>query len=218
MESSVSVTDQITVAIITGDHAFDVPGFHSVFRNMLEVDSYIQHQDNFTADVGKMVDHYDVLVFYNMPRNIPSKGSKKKAILEALGRAGQGIVLLHHSLLAFPEWPLWNELVGIQDRSFGYHHGQDIQVEIEVFDHPITKGLKAWNMIDETYSMNSPGADSKALLSVNHPKSMKTIGWVRKFRESRVFCYQSGHDNLAYADSAFRMMILRGIQWCAGKI
>ena len=218
MTSSLPETDQITAAVITGDHAFDVPGFHAVFREMSEVDSYVQHQDNFAADVGRVRDRYDVLVFYNMPRETPADGSRAKAVLEALGETGQGIFLLHHAILAYREWPFWNELVGIQDRSFGYDHSQEIRVEVQVPDHPITQGLEAWDMVDETYSMDGPDADSDELLVVDHPKSMKTIGWARRFRESRVYCFQSGHDNLTYVDPNFRAVILRGIQWCAGRI
>jgi len=43
--------------------------------------------------------------------------------LEHLGQTAQGIVVLHHALLAYPQWPLWRSIAGIEGRSFG--HGAD---------------------------------------------------------------------------------------------
>ena len=216
MSTISSKTDNISVAVITGGHAFDVPGFHAIFRDMPQVDSYIQYEENWAADVGQVRDAYDVLLFYNMPRGEPE--AKIRTVLEGLGENGQGIVLLHHAILAYGQWPFWSDLVGISDRSFGYDHEQELSVEIADSAHPITKDLKPWQMVDETYSMASAGQESHLLLTTEHPNSMHVLGWTRQFKNSRVFCYQSGHDNLTYVNPSFRKTILRGIQWCAGRI
>ena len=208
--------DSIKVAVITGGHFFDVPGFHAVFRDMPQVDSYIQLEANWAADVGNVLDTYDVFLFYNMPRGLPEE--RTRPVLEKLGESGQGIFLLHHAILAYEQWPFWSDLVGISDRSFGYDHDQELSVEIADPAHPITQGIEPWQMVDETYSMASAGQDSHLLLTTDHPRSMRVLGWTRQFRNARVFCYQSGHDNLTYVDPNFRKTILRGIQWCAGRI
>ena len=49
-------------------------------------------------------------------------------------------------------------------------------------------------------------------------ESMKTLAWTRQYKNARVFCCQSGHDNQVFADSNFRTVIARGIQWLAGRI
>ena len=56
------------------------------------------------------------------------------------------------------------------------------------------------------------------LLSVENDKSMKHIAWTRQHEKSRVFCFQSGHDNDTWANPNFREVLRRGIQWCAGRI
>ena len=216
MSTSRPDNDSIKVAVITGGHFFDVPGFHAVFRDMPQVDSYIQLEANWAADVGNVLDTYDVFLFYNMPRGEPEE--RTRPVLEKLGESGQGIFLLHHAILAYEQWPFWSDLVGISDRSFGYDHDQELSVEIADPAHPITQGIEPWQMVDETYSMASAGQDSHLLLTTDHPRSMRVLGWTRQFRNARVFCYQSGHDNLTYVDPNFRKTILRGIQWCAGRI
>ncbi len=211
-------TADTTAAVITGGHAFDVPGFHALFRNFPGVDSYIQHLDNFVADVGKVRDQYDVLVFYNMPREDPE--GRIKAVLEALGTTDQGVVLLHHGILSHRHWAFWDELVGIGDRmaDFDFKHGVQLHIDVSNEAHPITAGLDSWDMVDETYRMNEPGEGCEVLLTVDHPDSMSAIAWTRSFRDSRVFCLQSGHGNETYADPSFRTVLHRGIQWCAGRL
>lgn len=222
MTPNLPQTERITAAVITGDHAFDVPGFHHLWRSLAdEVTCYIQHQDNFIADVGKVRDEYDVLLFYNMPLDIADDGtgdaSKAKPVLEQLGTSGQGIFLLHHALVAYKDWSFWSDLVGIRDRHIDYFHDEVVSVRVVDPDHPITQGMAGWQMVDETYVMADP-EESVPLLQVEHPRSMKTIAWTRHFRDSRVFCFQSGHDNQTYVDPNFRRVVLRGIQWCAGRI
>ena len=218
MSNSLPATDEMSVAVVTGEHAFDVPGFHAVFRSFSGMDVYIQHLDDFVADTGKVRDHYDVILFYNMHQETPEADSRVGSALEQLGATRQGIFLLHHAILAYPEWGVWSDLVGMQDRSFGYHHELELHVDIARANHPITRGLEAWDMVDETYTMGMPDQDSEILLTVEHPLSMKAIAWTRQCGEARVFCLQSGHDNLTFVDPHFRTVIGRGIQWCAGRI
>jgi type 1 glutamine amidotransferase len=91
-------------------------------------------------------------------------------------------------------------------------------VEIAHPEHPITAGLSAWEMVDETYVMAEPDADNDILLTVDHPRSTVAIAWSRTFRQAPVFCFQSGHDNKTYANPHFRRIVERGIQWCAGRL
>ena len=169
-------------------------------------------------------DGYDVVVFYTMLMDGPTDdggpwyAGRPKTALEHLGETEQGIVLLHHAILAYPQWPVWSEIVGIQDRSFGHHPEQTLRVEIANPEHPITGGRNAWEMADETYMMDEPGKDSEILLTANHPKSMGAIAWARMHRRARVFCFQSGHDNLTWANPHFGETVLRGIQWVAQRI
>lgn len=109
-------------------------------------------------------------------------------------------------------------MVDIRDRSFGHHPEQTLRVEIASPEHPITRGMNAWEMADETYMMEEPGADSEILLTADHPSSMRAIAWARMYRHARIFCFQSGHDNLTWANPGFGETVLRGIQWAAQRI
>jgi type 1 glutamine amidotransferase len=60
--------------------------------------------------------------------------------------------------------------------------------------------------------------DSHVLLTTDHPKSMRTIAWTRQVGQARVFCLESGHDRVTFADPNFRTVLGRGIAWAANQI
>lgn len=216
--------DPIRLAVVTGAHPYDVLGFNRLFGDLEGVVACIQHMDDFTSSPEDIRGGYDVVLFYTMLMDTPTdEGAawyqgKPKSVLEQLVQDEQGILVLHHSILAFPKWDVWSQLVGIEDRSFGYHVGQNIHVDVTDADHPITTGVSPWDMIDETYTMADPGEGSEILLSVEHEKSMKHIAWTRRHGKSRVFCFQSGHDETTWANPDFRKVLHRGIRWCARRI
>jgi uncharacterized protein len=207
----------LRVAVVTGGHTFDVLNFHKLFRTLSGVDAYIQHMDDFVATPEATRDEYDVVVFYHMLMQGPPEGRLKKA-LSHLGATEQGILVLHHALLAHPEWALWSDVVGIPNRKFGFHHDQSIPVQVARRDHPITRGLEPWTTQDETYTMDDANEGSEILLTTDHPKSMKKLAWTRGYNKSRVFCFQCGHDNAGWSHPNFREVLHRGIRWCARQL
>jgi len=206
----------VKVAVVTGNHPFDVPGFHHLFRGHADIDAYPQDFDNWVHDWGQVRRSYDVTLFYNMHMDQP-QGPFREAIAE-LRRRSQGVFVLHHALLAWPGLLEWNEVVGIEDRSFTYHPEQMLTVEVAAPEHPIVRGLEAWTMPEETYVMAEPGAGSTVLLSTRHPLSMRSLAWTRQAGEALVFCFQCGHDRRAWEHPAFREVAARGIRWCAGRL
>ncbi len=214
----------LTVAVITGGHSYDVVNFHKLFRQLPDIDAYIQHIDDFATSSEAVRDSYDVLLFYSMmmdgPTNdLPGFRGKPLRALERLGQTDQGIVIMHHGLLAYPQWPQWNQLVGIADRSLhGYAHDEVLHIHVVEPDSPITQGLHDWTLTDETYNMADAGADSQLMLTVEHAASMTTVAWTRHYQRSRVFCLQLGHDNQAWANETFQTVLGRGIAWSARQL
>lgn len=206
----------IKVVVLTGGHGYDEPNFQKLFQSLEGVQATIQTMDQFVAAPVAVRDSYDAVLFYHMLMPTP-QGPTKEA-LEHLGSTEQGLLVLHHALLAYPQWSVWTDIMGIANRKFGYHHDQKLHVNVVQDQHPITKGLKSWDMIDETYTMADAGEGSEILLNTDHPKSMKTLGWARQYQKSRVFCLESGHDNQTWVDPNFREVLRRGLLWCARKL
>lgn len=214
----------VKTAVVTGGHAFDVIGFSDMFAYLPGVQAYIQHMDDFSSSSEEIRDRYDVVLFYSFLQDIPEDdglpwyAGKPRSALEHLGASGQGLVILHHALLAYRGWTLWEDVVGINDRGFDYFPDQQLRVQIEDTDHPICNGLSDWDIVDETYTMGDAGPGNHVLLTTDHPNSMRTIAWTRPYRNARVFCFESGHDHKAYNNVMFQKVLTRGIIWAAGRL
>jgi type 1 glutamine amidotransferase len=216
--------DDPRVAVVTGGHRFDVQGFHRLFRSLPGVDPYIQHMDDFASSSPEVRRSYDAIVFYTMMLPTPREGAgewfngnPREAVL-ALKETGQGILLLHHSLVAYREWDDWKALTGLPEPMISYHFGEKVRVEVADPDHPITRGLEPWEMTDETYLMKDTGEGSHMLFSTGNTRSMQHLGWTREFGRARVFCFQSGHDAGAWDAPGFREALRRGILWCSRRL
>jgi len=231
--------ERIKVAVVTGGHPYDVQGFHQLFRSIPGTDAYIQHLDNFAAtpdSIGLSVDNdfhpaearkqYEVILFFSMLGREPTdeglkwyQGKPKSALME-LGERDQGIFLLHHAVLQYGNWPVWDEIVGIENRTVDFKYVMDHKLRVEIANpnHPITQGLQPFDVTEEAYQMPDAGEGSEILLAANDPESMKTLAWTRQYKNARVFCMELGHDKLAWEHPSFRTVVERGIQWCARRI
>jgi uncharacterized protein len=216
----------LKIAVITGGHPFDLPAFHNLFRGMDGVDAYIQHLDDFGTSSNEIRDAYDVVVFYTMQIEVPMVADSwfkrdPRPAIERLFERGQGVVALHHSFFAFPNWPFWDEVIGIKSRTsnpeegFSFHFDVEQQVEVNDPPHSILQGVDSFQTIDEGYHMPSEEVDGQLLLTVDHPDTMKCTAWTRQVGSSRVFCFQLGHDAVGWGSPDFKTILRNGIQWVA---
>ena len=164
----------ISTAVVTGGHDYEVVDFHRLFRSLDGVDAYIQHMDDFVAAPPAMRNGYEVVLFFTMLLEGP-RGEHLDA-LEQISAARQGVVVLHHSILAFPYSAFWRRWTDLNDLSHSVDPPEPITTEIAAPDHPITSGLADWDMVDEIYRMGGPSADSHILLATRHPHSMPRAG------------------------------------------
>ena len=103
---------------------------------------------------------YDVIVMYDMIHDI-SPGQQKAFV--ALLNKEIGVVALHHTLGAHPEWPEYEKIIGgkyqIKPRIVNgqplagstFKHDVDLSVKVANTDHPITRGVKPFAADDEWY-------------------------------------------------------------------
>jgi trehalose utilization protein len=216
----------LKVAVITGGHHFEVMAFHQLFRDLPGIDAYVQHMADFVATSPDEREQYDVLVFYTHLKGeltdigqAPNSKVTVRSVLESLGTTPQGLVILHHSLLAFPDWKIWDDIIGMDDRQLmEYAHDQEIDLHIADPAHPICAGLTDWHIVDETYLMPDAPADTNhILITTGHNRNMTTLAWTRQFKSSRVFCLQLGHDHQTWQDAGFKTLLAQGIAWSANR-
>ena len=218
--------EELKIAVITGGHPFDLPAFHQLFRRMEGIDAYIQHLDDFGTSSDAIRDLYDVVVFYTMETTMQSDEGiwfkrNPEAPIKRLFERGQGVVVLHHSFFAFPDWSFWDDVVGLAQRTTvpedGFRFIFDVKQTVQVEDpsHPILSGIKSFEIVDEGYHMPREDVDGHLLLTVDHPDTMKSTAWTRNVGQSGVCCFQFGHDQNAWNNASFQKVLKQGIFWVA---
>ena len=123
---------------------------------------------------------------------------------------------MHHALLAWEKWDLWNELIGFDDRNFRYKEGLQLNIRVSAKDHAITQGIDDFDIVDEGYVLHgSHDGKGTILLTTEHKDAMAQVAWSRQHGDCRVFCLTLGHDKLAWENPGFRAVLRSGIAWSA---
>lgn len=215
------------VLVITGGHEFEVEPFFRLFRDNRDIAFVAAEHAGASATAWERDDlaTFDVVVLYDMPRSItPAQQGKMRTLFER----GTGLVVLHHALVSFQDWPDYERIIGgrypqppagqpqVSD-AVGYRHDVDVPVTILDAGHPITAGLKDFIVRDEIYWGFRVGGDVHPLLGTTHPKAGKPLMWTRTEGRSRIVYLQLGHDHYAFENSNFRELVARSIGWAARR-
>lgn len=212
-----AAADKLNVLLVTGGHGFDHEPFLKVFRDNPAINvTEVAHQKNADAFDRADLPQYQVVVLYDMPKSITPAQQEK---LQSLFRRGTGLVVLHHALCSYPQWPDYERIIGGRypeaDPAVGYQHDVQVPVVVQAKDHPITAGVADFTIHDEIYWGFRVGKDVTPLLTTPHAKSGKTLAWTRTEGQSRVVYLQLGHGPEAYAHPAFRKLVAQSIAWAA---
>jgi type 1 glutamine amidotransferase len=137
-----------------------------------------------------------------------------------------GLVATHHSLVSYQAWPEFERIIGgrypeSQDKrgqvtaELGYEHDVEMPVVIVANEHPITAGLKNFQITDEIYWGFHTRPDVTSLITTTQPKSGKPLAWYRMEKNSRIVYLQLGHGPSAYSDPNYRKLLAQSIRWAA---
>lgn len=138
------------------------------------------------------------------------------ALVEAL-EAGLPSLLTHSTLTAFPEWPLWREIVG-GGWTYGttYHPDYGPGVALPRPDHPLTAGLDRLAISDERYTGLWVDGGSSVFLEHEQDGGRHALGWTRTWGASRLLADALGHDAASYAAEGRQVLLARELDWLLG--
>ncbi len=219
---------KIKVLVVTGGHGFEQEPFFKIFQDNPEITfTHAEHaQANATVYERGDLSSYDVVVLYDMAKNITEE---QKAKFLSLFDQGAGLVVLHHALVSYPDWPEYEKIIGgrypepdpnkpgtVTEKA-GYQHDVEVPVVIVAKDHPITAGLKDFTIHDEIYWGYRVQPDVTPLITTTHAKSGKPLGWCRTQGKSRVVYLQLGHGPEAFNNENYRKLVAQSIHWTAKR-
>jgi type 1 glutamine amidotransferase len=226
-EKAMPENDKIRVLVVTGGHDFEREPFFALFQGYDDITyQAVEHpkaHDLFKPDAANQ---YDVLVLYDMWQDISDEA---KANFVNLLQQGKGLVALHHCLASYQSWDEYAKAIGgkfylqkqveggVEKPASTFQHGVRFTVHVADPNHPVTSGVKDFEIVDETYGHFEVLPQVKPLLTTDEPSSGKTIGWTNTYGQSRVVYLELGHDHTAYENPNFRQLVAQAIRWTAGK-
>jgi uncharacterized protein len=214
----------IRLLVITGGHEYNKETFNEMLGSLGSniTFSIAEFPSAFDMFLPENRGSYDVLVFYHMWQKITPE--QEKVMAECI-RNGKPLVVLHHSICAFDEWEEYRHITGgkyfhkpavIDGTDYpasSYIHNLHFMAHIEDPENPVTKGIKDFELFDETYKgfYVEPGVG--ILITTNDTTSTPVIGWTKMYGKSRVVTLQSGHDTPTFQNPDFRKLLRQAIEY-----
>ena len=213
------------VLIVTG---IDYPG-HLWRKTAPEVAAAIRRDNRlevFTVEDPNFLDstaltNYSTVVLHFQNWQTAGPGPATRTNLAHFVSAGGGLISLHFACGAWTgEWPEFVDILGrVYDPKLPPHdpYGK-FRVQIVDPDHPVTKGLAAFDTTDELYTCLAGDRPIHILASATSVLDKKDhpMAFVRTFGKGRVFLTTLGHDVAAVTNSSVPELIRRASAWTAG--
>jgi len=212
----------VKVLFITGGHGYDKENFFAMLNKLPIIYNHVEHPNAYGLLKADMIDKYDVVLLYDMPKDIsPAAQSDFIAMLNK----GKGLVVLHHAFCSYDSWPEYVKIIGGRYHHYPwmkngtaqppstYQHDVKMPVRVEDKKHPITKGLADFEIIDEAYGGTEIRPDVHPLLSTNVPSNGPLVGWTNNYGKSRIVTLTLGHDKQAWENPSFIKVLSQAIVW-----
>jgi type 1 glutamine amidotransferase len=216
---------KLRLLIFIGGHDFEEKEFFRMFNEMEGVTwTHVRYQHDAERNLRpENSGSYDVAVFYDMHQNHETHYQDWLKVLER----GKPSIFLHHALGSYVNWDSYGEIVGGRANFGGkvvkwapnstFKHDVNFKIHIADPNHPITNGLRDFEIFDETYNNFAVNPGVHVLLTTDHPTSGKVIAWAHRYKNSPVVYIQLGHGPEAYNNPNYRTLVARSIRWVAGR-
>ncbi|MDO8540267.1 MAG: ThuA domain-containing protein [Opitutaceae bacterium] len=193
------------------------PVLAAALREDARVDVRVLEDAHF-LDSGALA-RYQVVVLHYMNWRTPAPGAAAQQNLRQFVERGGGLVLVHFACGAWLEWPGFASLAGRtwNPKLRGHDPRGPFRVEIVAPEHPITKGLAAFETNDELYTCLEGAVPVEVLAKARSRVDGKDypMAFVLQVGRGRVFHSPLGHDVKAFNPTTLALF-RRGVAWAAG--
>lgn len=213
---------KLNILIVTGGHNFDRESFFKMFDSFEEVSYTELKHPEANLQLGSIDPKtFDAVVFYDMPKTISE--AEKESYYKLL-KLGKGLLFLHHSQCSYQQWDEYKTIVGGKyheekntPQTSTYQHDVTFTVKIADKKHPVTKGIKDFEILDEVYGNTEVLSGVTPLLTTDHPQSSKIIGWTHTKENSRIVYVQPGHDKNGWSNHNYQKLVKQAIAYVSEK-
>jgi putative heme-binding domain-containing protein len=158
----------------------------------------------------------DVVVLYSAN---PDWSADKARQLDAFQQRGGGLVLIHYAVNGQQAPNELAERIGLawQGGRSKFRHGA-LQLKVTAPEHPIVRGIPAWDFVDESYWELVGDRKQVQVLAMQQEEGAEhPMLWTTQRGSGRVFVSILGHYSWTFDDPVFRAILLRGIGWVSAS-
>ena len=180
-------------------------------------------EDPLILESAAALKDYDVIVFmiYSQAHAI-CRDQAQENLLNFV-KDGKGFFVQHLASASLRKWDEFGKLCGRKWVMGTSGHGPRTVFEAKVVDkeHPITRGLKDFEVDDELYAKLQGNEPIHVLVEADSDwsKATEPLVFVQKYGKGRVVHNAFGHDRKALMTPNVQKIIARGVEWAAtGKV
>ena len=214
----------VKALLITGDDvgAHNWREIASATREVLESSGRIHVravEDPLILESETALKAYDVIVFLIYNRSVPEITDQAKENLLDFVKEGKGFYSQHLATASFAKWDEFGKLCGRKWVMGTSGHGPRsvFQADIARDTHPITKGLKAFDVDDELYAKLQGDGPIEVLVTADSDWSggNEPLVMTSQYGKGRSVHNAFGHDRKAIMTPEVQKLIVRGVEWAA---
>ena len=213
----------VRVLLITGGHDFhnsldaymgSLPGI---------VVTHVKHPNALSMFRPENRSSWDVALLYDTHHIISDQ--EKKDFTDCF-KEGKGLVIWHHATASYRDWPEYKEIMGgryhltpwtdskgVSHPASTYKHDVHFRVKVADKKHPVTKGIKDFDILDETYGAFYVNPGIHILLTTNEPSSVSSVAWAKRYGKAKVVTILLGHDEKAWNNPNHKKLLTQAILW-----
>ena len=202
---------KIRVMFLRGGGIHDWRNCTPILASVLEKtnDFEITFTENLD-DLKERIKQFDIIIQYTTGMQLTKE--QEKGLCDFIQNGG-GYVGIHSASDSFKNADRYWEMLGGR---FAGHGGGKFTVHIYDRDHVITKGMRDFEIQDETYAHNyHRNAQMRSLTRMNRGNERQSMGWVSSYGKGRVFYTGNGHGREAWTNPHFQHLVVRATYWAA---
>ena len=199
-----------------GGRGHDSPGYEKFLTG------FLARQGGFELVISNKLDDlragtiekYDVVFFFGSGGDFTDPAQEKG--FGDYVKNGGGVVGVH-ATDAFKKSDVYWKIFGGQ---FIGHGGGTFPIEFTDTKHPITRGMKGFEISDESYrdKFHPETVDKLHHLGrINRGNENHSMIWIHEYGKGRLFSTGLGHDEKAWQNPALQKLTIRALYWAARK-
>ena len=194
---------------------------------ILAVVDYVQHLEimrNFLEKAGfeikitedrdqllQNINDYDVFLDYTHGGKLTDEQTESVIKFVEGGKALVGV----HSSAVDKVSPKYDKLLG--GKYSGHSDEGKSKVRIVDPNHPITAGMKDFEIVDEIYKLDYEPNTFQVLMDSEVQGVVYPICWVKEYGKGKVTFLSLGHAEKAFENKNFQELVIRMVKWATGN-